>query len=388
MSMPIYMDNHATTKMDPRVLQAMMPYLTERFGNPSSMDHPQGYEASVAIEDARGRVADLIGARHDEIIFTSGATEADNTALIGAMAQYDTKGDKIITCTIEHKAILDTVKHLEHTGKKVVYLPVDTTGIIHDDTIQNAMTPDTVMISVMAANNEIGTIQNIQHIGDIAHQNNILFHTDAAQAVGHIPINVQKMNIDIMSMSAHKMYGPKGIGAIYIRSIKPTVRIQSMIRGGGQEFGIRSGTHNVSGIVGFGKAAELAQKHMKAEGEQQRHYIDIMLGRFRKAGAELNGHPTQRLPHNLNVRFSGIDGKAIINSVSDKVAISAGSACTTQAVEPSHVLLAIGLSEDEAHESIRFGLGRFNTKSDIDVATDYILESIDDLKRATTTYQN
>lgn len=386
MNTPIYMDNHATTKMDPRVLKAMMPYLTERFGNPSSIDHPQGYEASVAIEDARSQVAALVGARHDEIIFTSGATEADNMALVGAMAQYNTKGDKIITSKIEHKAVLDTVEHLKQMGKKVVYLPVDNTGIIHADTIQDAITPDTVMISVMVANNEIGTIQNIQHIGDIARQNDILFHTDAAQAVGHIPINVQKMNIDIMSISAHKMYGPKGVGALYIRSIKPTVRIQSIIRGGGQEHGIRSGTHNVAGIVGFGKAAELAQRHMKSEAEQQRHYTDIMLKKFRKAGAELNGHAVQRLPHNLNVRFSGIEGKAIINSVSDSVAISSGSACTTQAVEPSHVLLATGLSEDEAHESIRFGLGRFNTKSDIDIATDHILEAVDDLKRFTTMY--
>lgn len=379
----IYLDNHATTRMDPRVLEYMMPYLTEKFGNPSSLDHSLGHEAFVAIDEARGRVADLVGACHDEIVFTSGATEADNMALMGVMARHHKRGKHLVTCTIEHKAILDTARHLQRLGYSVTYVPVDRFGSVDMEQLREAITSDTVLISIMTANNEIGTIQNVSEVGKLAHKHDILFHTDGAQAVGHIPVDVQKMNIDLMSMSAHKMYGPKGVGALYIRSIRPIVRLDGIIRGGGQEWGLRSGTHNVAGIVGFGEAARLAQSQMKLEGEQQRTWTGMMLERFQKFGATLNGHPTNRLPHNLNVRFSGIEGKAIINSVSDKVAISAGSACTTQMVEPSHVLLAIGLAEDKAHESIRLGLGRFTTNTEVDDSTCTILEAVEDLKRST-----
>lgn len=379
----IYLDNHATTRMDPRVLEYMMPYMTEKFGNPSSLDHSLGHEAFVAIDEARGRVADLVGARHDEIVFTSGATEADNMALMGVMARHHKRGKHLVTCTIEHKAVLDTARHLQRLGYSVTYVPVDRFGSVDMEQLREAITSDTVLISIMTANNEIGTMQNVSEVGKLAHKHDILFHTDGAQAVGHIPMDVQKMNIDLMSMSAHKMYGPKGVGALYIRSIRPIVQLDGIIRGGGQEWGLRSGTHNVAGIVGFGEAARLAQSQMKFEGEQQRTWTRMMFERFQKFGATLNGHPTNRLPHNLNVRFSGIEGKAIINSVSDKVAISAGSACTTQMVEPSHVLLAIGLTEDKAHESIRLGLGRFTTNTEVDDSTCTILEAVEDLKRST-----
>lgn len=379
----IYLDNHATTQMDSRVLEYMMPYLTEKFGNPSSLDHSLGHEASVAIDEARGRVASLVGARHDEIVFTSGATEADNMALVGVMARHHKRGKHLVTCTIEHKAVLDTARHLQRLGYSVTYVPVDGFGSVDMEQLREAITSDTVLISIMTANNEIGTIQNVSEVGKLAHKHSILFHTDGAQAVGHIPVDVQKMNIDLMSMSAHKMYGPKGVGALYIRSIRPIVQLDGMIRGGGQEWGLRSGTHNVAGIVGFGEAARLAQRQMKPEGEQQRIWTRRMLERFQEFGATLNGHTTNRLPHNLNVRFPGIEGKAIINSVSDKVAISAGSACTTQMVEPSHVLLAIGLTEDKAHESIRLGLGRFTTNTEVDDSTCTILEAVEDLKRST-----
>ena len=248
---PIYLDHHATTPLDPRVLDAMMPYFTEKFGNASSLDHPYGYEASVAVEDARETIAKAIGARHDEIVFTSGATESDNLALIGTMQKYASKGNHLITCVTEHKAILDTAKHLESLGKKVTYLPVNEFGEIDLKELEDSITDNTVMISVMFANNEIGTIQDVESIGKIAHENDVIFHTDAAQAVGHIPVNVEKMNIDLMSFSAHKMYGPKGIGALYVRGVKPRVRPDSLFYGGGQERGIRSGTLNVPGIVGF-----------------------------------------------------------------------------------------------------------------------------------------
>ncbi len=382
MRQPVYLDNHSTTPLDPGVLEAMIPYMTEKFGNPSSMDHPFGYEASVAVEDAREKVAGLVGARHDEIVFTSGATESDNTALFGVMARYADRGNHLITCSTEHKAVLDAAKHLERSGKRVTYLPVDRTGRIPLEDLQRSITPDTVAVSVMLANNEIGTIAEIASIGEITRQNGIILHTDAAQAAGHIPIDVEAMNIDLLSMSAHKMYGPKGVGALYVRGIKPSVRLEPIVRGGGQERNIRSGTLNVPGIVGFGKAAQLAASRMGPEGERHRGWTGRMLDRFKEMGGTLNGHPTDRLPHNLNVRFPGIEGKAVINSVSDRVAISAGSACTTQTVEPSHVLLALGLSEEQAHQSIRFGLGRFTTGEEVEFAVRAVLEAVGDISRS------
>ena len=378
---PIYLDHHATTPVDPRVLDEMMPYFTENFGNAASLDHPYGYDASVAVQKSRESIAAAIGASMDEIIFTSGATESDNLAIIGVMKKYSGKGDHLITCTTEHKAVLDTARHLEGEGKKVTYLPVNEFGEVNLEELKAAITEKTVMISIMAANNEIGTIANLEEIGKIAHENDVLFHTDAAQAVGHIPIDVKKMNIDLMSFSSHKIYGPKGIGALYLRVLKPRVKLDSIMFGGGQERNIRSGTLNVPGIVGFAKAVEISQKEMEKENEKSKRWTDSMLKKFQEAGGKLNGHPEKRLSHNLNVRFDGIESKAIINTVSKKIAISAGSACTTQIVEPSHVLLAIGLSEDQTHSSIRVGCGRFNTDEEIEIAADEIYHAVESLAK-------
>ncbi len=380
-SYPIYLDSHATTPVDPRVFDEMKPYFTEKFGNASSLDHSYGYDASVAVQQARESIAKSIGASVDEIVFTSGATESDNLALIGVMERNKDKGNHLITCVIEHKAILDTARHLEEKGYKVTYLPVDKFGQVNPEELTSAITNQTVLISIMFANNEIGTIANVEEIGRIAHENGVLFHTDAAQAVGHIPIDVKKLNIDLMSFSSHKIYGPKGIGALYIRSISPRVKLDSIVYGGGQEKGIRSGTLNVPGIVGFSKAIEIANDAMVEENIRFKKWTDTMLDQLSKVGAKLNGHPTNRLVHNLNVRFDGIESKAIINSVSQKIAISAGSACTTQMVEPSHVLLALGLSEEQTHSAIRIGCSRFNTEEEIRVATDELISCVKSLEK-------
>ena len=373
---PIYLDHHATTPLDPRVLEEMIPYFTEKFGNASSLDHTFGYDASVAVENAREQIATAVGARHDEIVFTSGATESDNLALIGTMEKYKDKGNHVITCVTEHKAVLDTAHHLENQGYSVTYLPVNKYGEIDLELLKKSITDRTVLISIMAANNEIGTIADVAEIGKIAHDNDVFFHTDAAQTVGHIPMNVEKMQIDMMSMSAHKMYGPKGIGALYVRGVKPRIKPDSILHGGGQEHNIRSGTLNVPGIVGFGKAMQISQKEMDSENKRFKKWTDFMLGEFQKIGGKINGHPTKRLVHNLNVHFAGVESKAIINSVSKEIAISAGSACTTQLVEPSHVLLGLGLDEPSTHSSIRIGCGRFNTEEEIKHATEKISESI------------
>lgn len=378
---PIYLDHHATTPVDPRVLEEMLPYFSEHFGNASSLDHSFGYNASVAVEKSREQIANTINARHEEIIFTSGATESDNLALIGTMERYKEKGDHLITCQTEHKAVLDTARHLESLGKKVTYLPVNEFGDIDLDLLKKSITDKTVMISIMAANNEIGTIAEIEKIGKIAHEAGVIFHTDAAQAVGHIPMDVEKMNIDLMSISAHKVYGPKGIGSLYIRSRNPRVKPDSIMFGGGQERNIRSGTLNVPGIVGFGKALEIARNEMSQENERFKKWTKEMFEMFAKAGGQLNGHPTKRLSHNLNVYFKGIESKAIINSISKKVAISAGSACTTQLVEPSHVLLALGFDEERAHSSIRCGLGRFNTEDEIEFVKKEIINLVISLSK-------
>ncbi len=369
---PIYLDSHATTPVDLRVFEEMRPYFTENFGNASSLDHSFGYDASIAVSQAREKIAKAIGANTDEILFTSGATESDNLALLGVMERNKSKGNHLITCVTEHKAVLDTAKHLEKNGCKVTYLPVDEFGCISLDELRSAITDETVLISIMFANNEIGTIADVAEIGTIAKEHDVLFHTDAVQALGHIPIDVKKMNIDLMSMSSHKIYGPKGIGALYIRSILPRVKIDSIVYGGGQERNIRSGTLNVPGIVGFARAVEIAHKEMNSENIKFKRWTDTMLERLSKVGAKLNGHPTNRLAHNLNIRFDGIESKAIINSVAKKLAISAGSACTTHMIEPSHVLLALGLNENQAHSSIRIGCGRFNTDEEIKIATDEI----------------
>jgi len=378
---PIYLDHHATTPLDPRVLDAMMPYFTEKFGNASSLDHPFGYEASVAVEEAREKIANAIGARHDEIIFTSGATESDNIALIGTMQKYADRGNHLITCVTEHKAVLDTARHLESLGKKITYLPVNEYGEINLEELESAITDNTVMISIMTANNEIGTIADVESIGKIAHEHEVIFHTDAAQAVGHIPMDVSIMNIDLMSFSAHKMYGPKGIGALYVRGVRPRVKPDPIFHGGGQERNIRSGTLNVPGIVGFGKAVEIAQKEMDSENKRFKEWSEIMLKEFEKIGGKLNGPTKNRLSHNLNMYFPGIESKAIINSISKEIAISTGSACTTQIVEPSHVLLALGMTEEKTHTAIRFGFGRFNTQEEVEFATREIISSVENISK-------
>ena len=370
---PIYLDHHSTTPLDGRVLDAMMPYLTSQFGNSSSLDHSYGHNASVAVKRARKQIADAIGARDDEILFTSGATESDNMALCGIMSRYE--GDELITCATEHKAILETARHLEGMGCKVTYLPVNELGEIDIDILADSITDRTVMISVMAANNEVGTLHDIGRIGRLAHKRGVLFHTDAAQAAGHIPIDVEEMKIDLMSISSHKLYGPKGVGALYVRSMNPRVRLDPMIYGGGQEHNMRSGTLNVPGVVGFGKAITLATNEMDTESDRFRNWSKRMMAKFEQVGGILNGHPTNRLSANLSVTFPGVEGKAIINSVSKRVAISAGSACTTATVEPSHVLLALGCDEEAAHSTIRVGLGRFNTESEVDLAADLITDA-------------
>ncbi len=378
---PIYLDSHATTPVDPRVFEEMKPYFTENFGNASSLDHSYGYDASVAVQQSRETIAKAIGANIDEIIFTSGATESDNLALLGVMERNKSKGNHLITCVTEHKAILDTAKHLEKLGNKVTYLTVDEFGSIDLEELKNSITDETVLISIMFANNEIGTIANVAEIGKIAHENDVLFHTDAAQAVGHMPIDVKKLNIDLMSFSSHKIYGSKGIGALYVRSILPRVKINSIMFGGGQERNIRSGTLNVPGIVGFAKAIEIATNEMESENIKFKKWTDTMFGNLSKVGAKLNGHHTNRLVHNLNIRFDGVESKSIINTVSEKLAISTGSACTSDLVEPSHVLLALGLSENQAHSAIRIGCGRFNTDDEIQIATDEILNALESLAK-------
>lgn len=362
-------------------MEAMAPYFSEKFGNASSADHVYGSDASAAVEAARETIAEAISARSGEIVFTSGATESNNMALTGTMRRYRDKGDHLITCTTEHKAVLDTAKYLEEEcGKRVTYVGVDRQGKVDLEALEGAITDRTVMMSVMAANNEVGTIADIADIGRIAHDHGVIFHTDAAQAAGHIPLDVRRMNIDMMSMSAHKMYGPKGVGALYVRGTGPRVRLDPLLNGGGQERGMRSGTLNVPGIVGFGKAMEIAVEAMKSENARFKEWACVMLKSFESVGALLNGHETERLPHNINVCFPGVESKAIVNSVSGKFAISAGSACTAQTVEPSHVILAMGYGEERAHSSIRIGMGRFNTYEEIKHFTTAVTHLIPELQ--------
>ncbi len=377
----IYLDHNATTPLDPRVFDEMKPYFLNKFGNASSMDHRYGNDAAVAVESARSNIAKAIGARSDEIIFTSGATESNNLALCGVMEKYKAKGDHLITCVTEHEAVLETAKHLESIGKKITYLQVDNLGRINLNDLKNAITEKTVMISIMAANNEVGTIQDIAAIGKIAHQKDVLFHTDAAQAVGNIPIDVQTMNIDLMSFSAHKMYGPKGIGALYVRGIKPRVKLNGIMYGGGQERRLRSGTLNVPGIVGFGKAITLSINEMESENMRLQAMSDGVFHTLEQAGALLNGDKEKRLAGNINVCFPGIEGKAIINSVSDSIAISAGSACTSQSVEPSHVIMALGYGEERAHSSIRIGIGRYTKKDEAEFGAWEIVEAVRKIRK-------
>lgn len=380
---PVYMDHHATTPVDPRVLEVMLPYFTECFGNAASIDHEYGAKALQAVEKARQQIAELINARPDEIVFTSGATEADNLAILGVAEQYSSKGRHIITCRTEHHAVLDPSHHLERKGWQVTYLPVDQYGLVDLDAVQRAIRTETILISIMAANNEIGTIAPIAEIGKIAHQHEVLFHTDATQAVGHIPIDVEEMNIDMLSLSAHKFYGPKGIGALYVRKRQPRVKLASQMHGGGHERGMRSGTLNVPGIVGIGKAAEIARLEMETEGERLRELRDRLWKGLQAniEGVQLNGHPTQRLPHNLSVFIAGVESRSLVVKLKHDMALSTGSACTTAKVEPSHVILALGFGEERAHCSVRFGMGRGNTKADIDFVVQKLKSSVIRLRR-------
>ena len=378
---PIYMDYSATNPCDPRVVDAMVPWLREHFGNPASRSHAWGWEAEEAVEKARGQVAGLINADPREIVWTSGATESNNLAIKGAAHFYKDKGKHIITSKIEHKAVIDSCRALEMEGFSVTYLTPGTDGIITAAAIAAAMRDDTVLVSIMAANNEIGTVNPIAEIGALCRSKGVLFHSDAVQAVGKIPVDVEAMKIDLLSITAHKMYGPKGVGALYVRR-KPRVRLTPMIDGGGHERGLRSGTLNVPGIVGFGVACELAQREMPEEAARLVGLRDRLLAKL-KAGVPqvfVNGSVEHRLPGNLNISFAFIEGESMLMAINKHVAVSSGSACTSASLEPSYVLRALGVGDDLAHSSLRFGIGRFNTEAEIDHVADLVVKSANRLR--------
>ena len=376
--LPIYLDNHSTTPVDPRVLKAMLPYLSEQFGNAASRSHSFGWTADKAVETARAQVAALIGANKNEIVFTSGATESDNLAIKGGAEAYRSKGNHIITAVTEHKAVLDSCKRLEKYGYRVTYLPAQKDGLIDLDVLRRAMTDATILVTIMAANNETGVLQPIAEIGKLCRERGVVFHSDAAQAIGKIPIDVVRQNIDLLSISAHKAYGPKGVGALYVRK---GVEIAATIDGGGHERGMRSGTLNVPGIVGLGKACEICHDEMPQEscriaGLRNRLHEKI------KAGLDevcVNGSMVHRLPGNLNMSFAGIDGEELMTAIDD-VAVSSGAACTSAHVEPSYVLKAIGVSDELAQSSIRFGIGRFNTEAEIDYIAEKVVHTVQQLR--------
>jgi cysteine desulfurase len=386
--LPIYMDNHATTPVDPRVVDAMLPYFTEKFGNAASRNHSFGWAGEEAVENARAQVASLIGATPKEIIFTSGATESDNLMIKGVAEMYREKGNHIITQAIEHKAVLDTCKRLEKYGYEVTYLPVQRDGRVDPEDVRKAITPKTILITIMYANNEIGIINPMTEIGKIAKEHGIIFAVDGVQAVGKIPVDVQKDNIDLLAISAHKIYGPKGVGALYVRRRNPRVQLSAIIDGGGHERGMRSGTLNVTGIIGLGKACELAQQEMPEESKRLRALRDRL-----KAGLEakldevyINGSLEHRLPNNLNMSFAYVEGESLLMGIND-VAVSSGSACTSATLEPSYVLKALGVGEDLAHTSIRFGLGRFNTEEEVDYVTDKMVQVVTKLRDLSPLYE-
>ncbi|SRR5579885_1330557 len=386
---PIYMDNHATTPCDPRVLDAMMPYFTTKFGNAASRNHSFGWEAEEAVDKARNQLASIINAKAKEIIFTSGATESDNLAIKGVVEFYKDKGNHVITCVTEHKAVLDSCRALERQGKATVtYLPVDKHGMVDPDDVRKAITDKTVLISIMYANNEIGTIHPIREIGRIAKEKEVIFHCDAVQAVGKIPVDVEKDGIDLLAMSGHKIYGPKGVGALYVRSKGPRVRLTPIIDGGGHERGMRSGTLNVTGIVGFGAACEIAAKELPEEARRLTELRNrLQAGLFERLDEiYLNGHPTERLPGNLNVSFAYVEGESLLMGIND-VAVSSGSACTSATLEPSYVIRALGINEELAHSSIRFGLGRFNTADEVDYVADRVTREVKRLREMSPLYE-
>src|SRR5512136_1155621 len=379
--LPIYMDHHATTPVAPEVFEAMRPYFLEHFGNAASRNHTFGWAAEGAVETARAQVARLIGCKPIEVVFTSGATESDNLALKGVAHAYREKGTHLITSQIEHHAVLDTCKRLEKEGFHVTYVPVGRDGIVEPSAVAKAITPKTTLVSIMLANNEVGTIQPLAEIGQVCRERGILFHSDAVQGVGKIPVNVDESGVDLLSLTAHKIYGPKGVGALYVRMGKPRVRLVPQMDGGGHEKGRRSGTLNVPGIVGLGKACELAGRLMKEEAvtltalrERLRANLFLRLDHI-----HLNGHPTWRLPGNLNVSFDFVDGEALLLSLKD-VAVSSGSACTSASAQASHVLRAMGLGDELAHTSIRFGLGRSNSEEEVDYVCDRLVEEVTRLR--------
>ena len=385
---PIYMDNNSTTRVDPRVVEAMLPYFTEKFGNAASRNHPFGWEAEAAVEEARDQIATLIGASAKEIIFTSGATESNNLAIKGVAAMYKKKGNHVITQATEHKAVLDTCKRLERDGFQVTYLPVDKFGQVHSEQVRAALTDKTVLVSIMAANNEIGSIQPIQAIGKLCKSKGVLFHTDAVQAVGKIPVDVEAMGIDLLSLTAHKIYGPKGIGALYVRKKDPRVRLEPQIDGGGHERGMRSGTLPVPLIVALGTACDIARREMASEAERTFRLRE----RLRKGimgqlpETYVNGHPTDRLPGNANISFAYVEGEGLMMGIKD-VAVSSGSACTSASLEPSYVLRALGVGDELAHSSIRFGLGRFNTDAEVDFVVDLVTREVNRLREMSPLFE-
>jgi cysteine desulfurase len=388
MKLPIYMDYHATTPVDPRVLEAMMPYFTEKFGNAASRNHPFGWEAEEAVEIARKQVADLVGANPKEIIFTSGATESNNLAIKGVAEMYREKGNHVITCVTEHKAVIDTCKKLEKQGLRVTYLPVQKDGRISVDELRAAITDKTILITIMTANNEIGVLQPIAEIGAIAKEKGILFHTDGVQAVGKVPFDVTALKVDLVSMSGHKIYGPKGVGALYVRRRNPRVLLAEQISGGGHERGMRSGTLNVTGIVGLGKAAQLCQQEMEKDTARLRALRDRLNAELHKNLDEIyiNGSMEHRLPHNLNISFAYVEGESLLMGIND-VAVSSGSACTSASLEPSYVLKALGAGDDLAHSSIRFGLGRWTTDEEVNYVVEKLTKVVRRLREMSPLYE-
>lgn len=385
---PIYLDNHATTPMDPRVFEAMTPYFIENFGNAASRNHSFGWVAEEAVEKARQQMASLIGATSKEIVITSGATESDNLAIKGVAEMYAQRGNHIITAATEHKAILDTCKRMEKHGCRVTYLPVRPDGLVDLDQLRDAITDKTILVSIMYGNNEIGTIQPVKEIGAICREKGVLFHTDATQAVGKIPVSVNDDNIDLMSFSGHKMYGPKGVGALYVRRRNPRVQLTSQMDGGGHERGMRSGTLNVPGIVGLGKAAELCQQLMPQEMAEHSAMRDHLKDRLMSELDEtyINGSVEHRLPHNLNISFAYVEGESLLMGIND-IAVSSGSACTSATLEPSYVLKALGAGDDLAHSSIRFGIGRFNTQEEIDYTAQKVIDVVKKLRELSPLYE-
>ena len=386
--LPVYMDNNSTTRTDPRVLEAMMPYFTEKFGNSASRNHAYGWETEEGVDLAREQVASIINASSKEIIFTSGATESNNLAIKGVAAMYKKKGNHIISTVTEHKAVIDTCMRLERDGAKVTFLPVDKFGLVSPQQVADAITDKTILVSIMAANNEIGTVHPMKEIGAICKAKGVLFHTDATQTVGKIPMDVEDMGIDLLSMTAHKMYGPKGVGALYVRRKDPRVRLDAMIDGGGHERGMRSGTLNVTGIVGMGMAAEICRKELHSESERllklrNRLHEGIT---SKLEDAYLNGHPIHRLPGNLNISFAFVEGEGLMMGIKD-VAVSSGSACTSASLEPSYVLKALGLGDELAHSSIRFGLGRFNTEEEVDFVINDVVRAVNHLRDMSPLYE-